>query len=482
MIDDKSYEAILNKYNILVSKYNNLIEEMGERNSKWVSLQESWNTTDKKIRDLCEMILSKDRDEVNGNDKTYTWRSVTTDDLIEKSKTSYEKYNSNRNKLMRHMSEMIADRTEEIENLKLQIMQIMNRGVEGYEGPIEAEEKDDEILTSRVKTSEPVDTSKCKIYTVKDDDLDLVSGEESELVEEAKMGEKIIGTKIKALASSIGASPSRKEAGILDKARKTSKLSHVADLNKIIEKINDEQWELIRLIGVDGVCRYPALQEKTGLADSKVRTNLTVLTSSGITDTEQTSTPFVSKIMIYSLTDIGRRIFEHHFHKQVVLTEAEKIIAEHDNLCHGYAIVQIGEMIAATEGYSEVSTFNRKKAIKFKDSKGSYIPDIIYRCGKFINYIEYERGHHTQSDFSAKCNKMIQVTRFLQFVVDKQDTLDHVSAQVKDWAEAKGVGKIKGCRVKICTARYLKETVLTNSSAKWQIEYDFNNGTTPVRI
>ena len=488
MVDSKSYEALLNKYNILVSKYNNLIEETDERNNKWVTLQNHWKDTEKKVRELCEMILSKDRDEVNGSDKSYTWRNVTTDDLIAKSKSSYEKYNSNRNSLMKQMADIIEDRSEEIENLKLQIMQMINSAAGGYAASDVCDTtilKDKSTTTTDDKSSE--DAEHCEIVTVSEEDSDFIASEEKALADEASYGEKVVGKKIQMLAKSIKAEPSKKEQGIIAKARKDTRAAYVEDLNQISKKLSPEAKDIFELIGAEGISRMNLILDMVQTRNPEKKTTsikamIASLNSASLITSENISTPYTPRQRIYMLSDMGKRLYEHDFHKKPVLSEAEKVIAEHDNLFHGYGIIQLGELISQTEGYSDVHVFNRNQAIPIKGSKGKYIPDVMFKYGKYQNYIEYERGNHTQSDFNAKCNKMLQVTRYIQFVVDKQDTLEHISSMVRVWADSKGIKVLQGWHVKICTAIYFRDSVLNNYNSAWQVEYDFNKGNVPLTL
>ena len=95
-----------------------------------------------------------------------------------------------------------------------------------------------------------------------------------------------------------------------------------------------------------------------------------------------------------------------------------------------------------------------------------------------MEYIEYERGLQTQSDFNAKCNKMCKVTRFLNFVAPNRGTvLKRLKPQVDAWIASRGKDSLRNIKVRITTPIELRNA---NINEAWLVVYDLNRSTDPV--
>ena len=126
-------------------------------------------------------------------------------------------------------------------------------------------------------------------------------------------------------------------------------------------------------------------------------------------DQESLYLPLTPKVSVYKLTDIGARLYRKRYDKVPVESEIDRVRKEHDNLEHGYGIMDLERVLSECGRYREVHIFNRSRAITVSGNR-KYVPDVVALPvqGNFTEYIEYERGFHTQPDFNAKCNKCVR--------------------------------------------------------------------------
>lgn len=94
--------------------------------------------------------------------------------------------------------------------------------------------------------------------------------------------------------------------------------------------------------------------------------------------------------------------------------------------------------------------------------------------------MEYERGMHTQTDFNAKCNKMTQVTRFLNFVTPNKAAIKRVRVQIDTWIGTRGATSLRNIKIRLTTAQSLRGNNPRSDDA-WMIIYDIKRGTAPIK-
>ena len=484
MVDNKTYDLLLNEHNILVSKYNDLQDQIATQKKHWKEKEEILTFRDKNIRELCTEILSKDRDEMKLGGSGYAWFKLSTDELIQKARDSYEKYNTRRNELMQKLMDMADERAGEIEDLQNQIARMINSQqstpTEGEPDNNQSsdEQQYDDGVQPDVADNSTNQTPKSNESSIEKD----IIPQELELISTAAQDGAIVTYgKIKPTVSSIPFNSSEKKVNAVEKGAKKAQEKIYGNLSAISSKISDIGWAILSLFGKEGVSRYTILAKKMqenypDITESKIRTTLASLTKSGLITSERVNNPFVKNLLVYYLDTNGELIFTQKFKQKPVPSEKDRIIAEHDNLEHGYGIEFLAEVMRMDATYKDVCTFNRRKAIPIS-GKITYVPDVKYQYnGKNTQYIEYECANHTQADFNAKCNKMLQVTRFLDFVTPNQDALNHLKSQVSNWIEAAGVQKLKSIKIRLCTGSYFKDNLVNQPQKIWQIEYTFADG------
>lgn len=167
---------------------------------------------------------------------------------------------------------------------------------------------------------------------------------------------------------------------------------------------------------------------------------------------------------------MGQRLYKERFGEMPVISEIEKIIAEHDNLIHGYGIKFIADLLREKGEFSEVNDMNRKRPIEIGSGK-SYIPDLV--CideNGHTDYIEYECVNHTQTAFNAKCNKMSKITNVLNFVVPNADSIAKIRNEISKWIENRGARSLSHITVRVTGACQLKDAEF-NDNRTWKLVF-----------
>ena len=273
---------------------------------------------------------------------------------------------------------------------------------------------------------------------------------------------------------------------LYDSAKKAPDvMPHVVDLNDFENKFNEFMWKMVEVIGMTGTAKYPHIdqivkKEMLYFSENQLRKAATKLTGMNVLKHTELNLPLTPRITLYSLTPIGDRLFRKKFKVAPVPSEMVKVIKEHDNLQHGYGILDLAQLLADSDKYKKVYTFNRAQPLRF-DNGTQYIPDIMCRNldGKTKTYFEYERGNHTQKDFNAKCDKMCIVTEVLNFVAPNQkDLAKKLYPLIKEWIKKKGSSEYSNTIIRLTTPRDLKACRLNEHA--WKIVFDLSQGIEPV--
>lgn len=120
--NQESIESVINKYNRLCARYRDLEQQSTEKQEKWKELEREFKIAESLTRELCELILAKDPNEMVLGEE-YSWGKLSTREIIQRSKTVFANYNESRTQLLRDVQQQSEQRRLEIENLKIQIEQ-----------------------------------------------------------------------------------------------------------------------------------------------------------------------------------------------------------------------------------------------------------------------------------------------------------------------------------------------------------------------
>ena len=483
---ETQYNALLNKYNILVARCRDL-EEQNETNLKhWKEEEEKFKKVEDQARKVCEAILAKDRQEmVLGVNSS--WYSTPVVDLLVRALKSYKAYNQETTKIMNDIQTTSEKRRARIESLQDQIQQFLSGNSDCLPAKMEESSTDSSssppaspnLSEAPAQYRAAAEAGKIQLIIEEPGDVEAEGDLQpiSELID--------ISEQTKMLPNAVPIKDSTKKARMLEQKKEESILAHMVDLNELKKRFNDAMWNILDIIGSEGLAKYPdiersAVEKFPEIVKSKLRTATQQLYRMKVLDQEALKLPLTPRVFIYRLTDIGERLYRSRFEKTPVESEADRVRREHDNIEHGYGIIDLEKVLIESGRYKEIHIFNRKRAIPLPNQR-QYIPDIICipKQGHYTEYIEYERGTHTQDDFNVKCNKMCKVTRYLNFVAPNRSVLlKRLRVQIEAWIASRNIESLRNIRIRLSTPMELRTS---NINDAWLIVYDLNKGAAAIK-
>ena len=262
-------------------------------------------------------------------------------------------------------------------------------------------------------------------------------------------------------------------------------LIHAVNLHDFESKFDETMWKMLEIISATGAARYPDIERLVRMqipdfVENRLRRAAKALTEMNVLNRKELKLPLTPRTTLYSLAEIGERLYREKFKVAPVPSEMVKIVREHDNLEHGYGILELAQLLANSRKYKDVYAFNRTQPVKFSDGT-QYIPDVMCRNldGKTKTYFEYERGNHTQKNFNAKCDKICFATTVLNFVApNREDLARKLYPLMKEWVRKKGVFDISSTVVRLTTSKELQTCYLSDES--WLIIFDLSKSIEPI--
>jgi hypothetical protein len=487
MANDAQYKTLLSKYNVAVARCRDLEEQNRTNTQHWKAEVTELKSDLDSARELCQIILSKDHDEMTIG-KGDSFYSTPTAQLITRTIKSYRDYCEGTTNLLKGIHKESERRRAHIESLEDQIKQhIAGNAVE-----FEISETSEQEIEKSKKSPEYLGTSKTVKAAAEAGKIDIIIEEskdtEVEIDGEMRQVQELvnISEQAKLVPNAVPIRDSAKKVKRIEEARENVAMPHMVNLMDYEKKFTEVMWMILEVIGREGLSKYPEIEKRvkemdSNLTDSPIRKSTAVLENMKMLSKETlTGLPLTSVVCVYMLTDTGERLYKYKFGKSPVLSEATKVRKEHDNLDHGYGILEMESILRDTGRYKEIRVFNRSRPKELPDGF-KYIADIVCvpNNAKFEEYIEYERGNHTQADFNAKCNKMCKFTRYLNFVVPNRDILlKKLKPQVDAWIQSRGQESIRTIKVRLTTPPELKDKNVKNA---WIMVYDLSIGVDPVK-
>lgn len=264
------------------------------------------------------------------------------------------------------------------------------------------------------------------------------------------------------------------------KAAEESRLKAPINFEDIRNKLDAVMLKILEVMGKQGVCEYPEIKVETmkGFSGGDIPAISTINSAIGrlkmlniITEGQKINSG-LRWFYIFELTpEVGVPLFIDEFGRSPVENEVKKLIREHDNIKHGYLIKESSVVLSTRFDYDSVCTSRKANTIKLPNGRRS-IPDIICsnRSGT-IDYYEVECGNHTHADFNDKCNKLIQITTDIRFVVPSVDVLEKkLIPQVQAWMKSVGIEQLRdiGINVWITTVKKLYDKT-------WVVTFDMSS-------
>lgn len=281
----------------------------------------------------------------------------------------------------------------------------------------------------------------------------------------------------------------QEEVAVVDAKAKVTGYG-IVEFEHIMEQINDTGWAALSVMAETGLSVYSdilsrVLEKNVTTSKSMVGAQMKTMQNCGVISNKKISTPFRKNFMVCCITsDIGKQIYLKKYPgRKIKEPEARKILSEHTSFEHGYAIIEIADIISKQECVKSVDAFNRKNAIPAANGE-YYVPDVkIVDEYDAVSYIEYECGTTSNREFFSKCSKMFSVTKTMLFMGNNRDTTERLCEQVGAWIKSKGVSALRGAVIKIVAANNMSKTDFRDSDG-WKYVFTIDGtpeSATPVQ-
>lgn len=388
-------------------------------------------TQEKQTRELCELILAKDHSEARLGSE-YAWDKLSIRELIDKSKKCFIEYNDKKKQLLTDLQ----DKYEQLE-------------------------ADSETLSNRiVHLQEEADKAKTSgIALIVEENTDIASNNEDRWLNINKTIEMCKEYRVS--TSSIPIKEADNKANKIKEDRVKEQLANLESIAKLEKAITPNMWTVMQIIGQDGKSTMVDIIgecEKKGIIEANARSACSSLVDTAIATTAVVSTSLAPKFTVFKLTDeCGKKIYESRYNKEPCESEWEMVVREHDNLNHGYGIVQLAGQLRRSGLFIIVNEANRKNPIPVGNGK-FFIPDIVIETKKAKGYIEYETGECTKSAIIDKLSKMAALTKHIQIVVKTRTAIvNKYIPAIKEWLSknTEWVNQ-KGCSIWLSTPKYIQ--------------------------
>ena len=215
-------------------------------------------------------------------------------------------------------------------------------------------------------------------------------------------------------------------------------------VSDVASRFSELHWRVFEIIVSNGISRQkeaiekavetlPFVMKKYVGTDSVWRA-IDYLISIRIFFVKQISTglkPF--KILI--LSDVGVMLYINTFKRNPAETEYETLIREHGSAEHGYLIKAAEEIMKKVYKFERTTTGRSENRIPLSGGLGC-IPDIIgYGPNKKV-FVEVECGTHNYVDFCEKCDRLMQITPAIYFIVKSRSIAkEKLLPQIQYWVK-----------------------------------------------
>lgn len=438
-------------------------EQIRELNEYVANASKTVQVTINQCRKFCYSILETEL--TSGNISAKEMESLSLTDLLDRTVSVYRENQKNTREKYQLFAEKISEQKIMIESLKAQTSQLM----------VQLNSVDSNAILDPTTESDVVNFSKPPVYS-----LNESFGSNTSAPKQALTAMKILDDgeeSIVSFSDKIATESNLSASGITNNDA-FNKNYHMIDLNKFMKDINPTMWEVINVIGDKGINEQSEI--KSIILQNNVSENSTINDSTinvAISNLLKMHILKRTKIVcgnrwfyIFELDEMGRRVYIEKYSRNPVISEAAKLIKEHDNLKHGYLIKEATMILEKSGQYKMVSNSRKKNRINLPNNRAC-IPDIVCARNKELEYFEVECGNHHQADFNDKCNKYRQVTKVINFIVPQNEVLKTIQSQIQGWIQSCGGHEAlkKGeMMVKATTMKKLLEN-------KWELVYDMSS-------
>ena len=438
-------------------------DQVEELNKYIANASAATQTTINQCRKFCASILEGEL--ASGRITSKEIDSMSLTDLLARAKSTYSAQQQRSREIYSKFSEKIEEKNRMIEGLQAQTSQLM----------IQLSNSD----PSKVPEINDVENlSSAPVYPIGSN----FGGKEKSITSsrQALTSVKILGDGEESVVSFAdkAATEANLSAGGITNNEAFQKNYHMIDLNKFMKDITPAMWAVIAAIGEHGIneqseIKAHILQQSVGVDSTINDSTINIAISNLIKMQILKRTKVVCGnrwFYIFELDEMGVRAYIGKYSKKPVMSEAQKLAKEHDNIRHGYLIKEVSMIFKERYDYESISTSRKYNYIKLANNKAC-IPDVICAKNGSMDYYEVECGNHNQEDFNDKCNKYRMISKTIHFIVPQNEVLKVLQTQITAWIKSCGgpaVLKRNDMVVKVTTMKKLLEK-------KWELVYDMSS-------
>lgn len=476
----QSYDTLFNAYNRLQAKVKDLEEQLSQKQHQWSERDSEDDITDRMVRELCEDILSRQKQRT---EKNHSWSKMSLNNLVKEAKRGFAEYTVANRETLAGVLKTAEERRILIEGLENQIAVMkQNPGnttitQEDIQEALRKEKEKEALLANEGhKLKEAVEKGRMEVNMDDGDEFDNLEQEMYEVSMEISEAARVT-------PNSIPKTESKKRIDEIRKFKKKKESNmYLEDLKEYEDQLKKIDWDLLILIGSTGISILKdiveAVMEKdVEYKDSTIRNSIKKLFNMHLLAKETATTPLRGTIHLYRLDEKGVIIYRLKTGNEPVKSEMQRIVAEHDSYAHGYGILEVAALLKEKPYVKSVKHMNRHKPIKLEGGT-SIVPDIIcIDTNGTKMYIEYECGNHNQTNFSAKCSKLCKIDRYVNIIAPNDAALKKLMEQVQRWMKSKG-GSIARYTIRLTTSSYIRDRDL-RKNAGWKVLYFPEKGLEP---
>ncbi len=374
-----------------------------------------------RFRAFCAKILENEL--AYGNITAKELQTMPLEELLDRSQNAHKQNQQKSREIYEMMKKKLMDKNAVIAGLTDQVTQLkvmLDNAAEIFSGKTPADPDNDRTAAYLVDTNSPVEDIRPALA-------------ETEALES---GERIVDMTTNMTQEVEEVSKSR----TVTKSKQSFK---VIDVETIKKNLTSLMWAYIQVVGDTGFTEYSEIRAviQSGMekkvSDTSVYNAHNSLLSSGIITAEKISTGSRWFLGV-EFSQIGTQIYIEQFGKQPMESEMRRLIREHDNVRHGYAIKDASRILTDTKKYKSVSSKRRANTVTLEGGKRC-IPDIVCCGDGVIDYYEVDCGNHQQAEFEDKCNKLKSITKNLHFVATtREEMVERLKPQIEKWISTCG--------------------------------------------
>lgn len=466
--------AAKERIQILSVRIQQMTDQHKNENMRQQEIITALRHAESSARTLCTIILSKDRGEMRLG-TNYNWNSLGTEDLIKKAIESYRAYCSERTQNLQKIKDYAMDKVRKLEDAQMEIDQLRE------EQRRELRKSDSEAIKAQrtVASASAIQRGASEVFRASIDKIQSTTGslnnvdvilDDDDVAEAMPVVKGVLKEKDRAMVDAAINRPvmvamSKKAVAEINKAVKEAQQDGDEILAGMLEKLDDIQWTIIRVIGDTGLSLVRDIaievEKDKNYPYNQVNAKINDLGKMNIVNIHSQSFAGTPNARLVKLATLGVKAYAIRFKKTPVPAEMDIIKAEHASYAHGYSIRACYNLFKTAPQLSSLNMFTRKRLAMESGDGTTYIPDIAGIYKEKPIYFEYETG--TQEDANVllpKLDKMVFHTQEFNFISPGRGGTAKVQNAIYNWVQSRRDKPfMQNITIRFTTFEHLKQAI-----------------------